>query len=438
MTEYNLKYGEGRMHLSIPEDQMLQTIKGNEIPAIEDLAGKVREALANPTGAAPLKERVSSTDKVCILVSDITRAWISYPAFLPTVLDVLNEGGVPDENIYLLTALGTHRAHVGGELKALLGEDVLRRVQVFEHDCHDKEKLKYLGVTSRGTEVWVNRKALEVDKLILTGGIVYHLFAGFGGGRKSIMPGIGGWDTVQMNHNFTLASIEEGGLNPLAGAGSLEENPVNRDMLEITEMVHPDFLINVIPAPEGGICGIVAGDPVEAWLEGCAHVTSIYGIPIQEKGEFVIASAGGFPKDINFYQTVKTIYNANHAVADGGVVIVLSECRDITEPPEFSNWLVYDDPESMEKALRTNFTVPGYAAYYSVRAARHAHFIVVTLPSEENFTLIKKVGMTPVASLEEGIQLASDWLGKRPKTILMPQAANTFPILSGQKTSANR
>lgn len=429
MSKYSLKFGDGKLDVSIPEDHVINVISGREQSALEDPAGTLRKALAHPVGALPLHQQVKPEDSVCILVSDITRAWVQYPSYLPTLLDVLNESGVPDENIYLVTTLGTHRPHTPEELLSLLGQEVLKRVRVFEHDCQDKDQLKYLGVTRRGTEIWVNRKALEADKLIITGGIVYHLFAGFGGGRKSIMPGICGWDTIQLNHNLTLAPADEGGLNPLAAAGQLQDNPVHQDMLEVSEKVQPIFLINVLPAPEGGIASIVAGDPQEAWLEGTRQIADTFGIPIEKKGELVIASAGGYPKDINFYQTVKTIYNAVHAVEDEGVVIVLSECRDIKEPLEFSKWLVYDNPETLEHNLRANFTIPGYAAYYAVRAARRAHFIIVTLPKDENFELIRKVGMTPVATLDEALKLAYDKLGAAPKTLVMPQAANTFPVL---------
>ncbi len=430
MAEFKLKFGEGYLPLSIPDSQSIITISGKEVPSLQQPAAKVREVLNNPVGSPPLSKIVTGSTKVCIIVSDITRAWINYPSFLPETLNYLNDTGIPDQNIYLLTALGTHRQHTREELVKLLGIEVVNRVSIYEHDCQDKNQLVRLGVTTLGTEVWVNRKALEAETLIITGGIVYHLFAGYGGGRKSIMPGICGWDTIQANHNLTLAPASLGGLNPLAAAGLLEDNPVHGDMAEICKMVNPKFLINVIPGPDSGLADIVAGNPKQAWLMGCGTVADIFGIPVKERGDLVIASAGGYPKDINFYQTVKSIYNAAQAVKDGGTVIILSECRDILEPPEFSNWLAYESVQEMEEELRANFTIPGYAAYYAVTAAKIANYIVVTQLKEENIQLIQKVGMTPVGSLEDALKLAFERLGSNPETIVMPNAANTFPIIT--------
>ncbi|HWJ02870.1 MAG TPA: nickel-dependent lactate racemase, partial [Verrucomicrobiae bacterium] len=312
MAEFKLKFGEGYIPLNIPESQPLTTVNGKEIPALQSPREKVREVLDNPVDSQPLSQIVKGGATVCIIVSDITRAWINYPSFLPEILNYLNDAGTPDEHIYLLTALGTHRHHTQAELVALLGEEVVNRVPVYEHDCKDKNQLVRLGVTSRGTEACVNRKALEANTLIITGGIVYHLFAGYGGGRKSIMPGICGWDTIQQNHNLALAP-DSFGINPQASAGLLEPNPVHGDMAEICDMVNPQFLINVIPGPNGGLSDIVAGKPAEAWLAGCRRIADIFGIPLEKRGDLVIASAGGYPKDINFYQTVKTIGNAHQA-----------------------------------------------------------------------------------------------------------------------------
>ena len=428
MADFKLKFGEGYLPLTIPEAEGIVTINGQEQQPLKDPAVKVRTVLNNPVGSLPLNQIAKGCKQICILVSDITRAWINYPSFLPSILDYLNETGISDENIYLLTALGTHRQHTQAELVSLLGTEVVKRVRIYEHDARDNSQLVKLGVTSRGTEAWVNRRALEAEALILTGGIVYHLFAGFGGGRKSVMPGICGWDTIQANHNLAMAPGSVRGLNPLAAGGLLEDNPVHADMAEICEMVAPKFLINVIPGSNGGLADIVAGDPNQAWLAGCRLVADIFGIPFKERAELVIASAGGYPKDINFYQTVKSVYNAAQAVKDGGIVILLSECRDIREPLEFSDWLVYESVQEMEEALRANFTIPGYAAYYAVTAAQRAKFIVVTLQKDENIELIQKAGMIPVGSLEEALRLAYEALGPRPKTILMPNAANTFPL----------
>lgn len=426
--KFNFGYGSTVVELALPEEQIIHEIEGRPAAAIADVPAAVLAALRNPIGAPPLKEVVKPGETVAIIVSDITRAWIKANQFLPTLLDELNAAGIPDQDIFIMIALGAHRPHTDEENVVVCGASVCHRVRIYQHNARDKAGLVYNGKTSRGVEAWNNKRVMEADRIILTGGIVYHLMAGFGAGRKAVMPGISGYDTIQANHRLCMHPEVGHGLNPHCMSGRTDGNEMHEDQMEIAKFVDPDFLLNVVFTPEGKMAGIFAGHWQKAWEEGCKLVEKIYGIPIEAKADLVVASAGGFPKDINLYQGAKSLDNAYMATKSGGVAICFLECRDILEPAEFSNWFKYPDAMAFESALRAAFTVPGFIAFKCISIAQDISMIVVTKP--ENAEFIRKTGMIPASSAEEAMQIARKKIGRDDFTItVMSHAANTVPIL---------
>ena len=426
--KFSLKFGQSTLDFSLPEKQILQEIVGEEYPALGDIPAAVKAALARPIDSPPLRELVKPGEKVVITVSDITRAWQQMDLVLPVVLDTLNAAGVPDGDITLLIVVGAHRQNTESEFRQLCGEEVFRRVRVVNHDAWDTANMVYLGQTSRGTEVAVNRLVSEADRLIMTGGIVYHYMVGYGGGRKSVIPGFCSIKTIQQNHLWALGPNLGDGSNPNAISGKTRGNEVHEDMMEIAGFIQPDFLLNMVPTPKGEFAGIFAGNWVSAWMEGTKLVDRIYGVEISALADIVISTAGGFPKDINLYQTGKTMDNAIYAVKKGGVVIILSECPDINDPEEFTQWFRYATKREMEQALRANFTIPGWVAWREVECGDRATFIMVT--RQENADLVRKANMTPATGIEEALHLAYGKCGTtNPSFTVMPQGANTLPIL---------
>lgn len=429
--EKKIQFGFGRetMALALPEEHILYEIEGAPASEIDDVAAATLEALRNPIGSLPLRELVKAGETVAIIVSDITRGWIKSYAFLPTILNELNSVGVPDEDIFIVIALGTHRPHTSEEDLAVCGEEVVKRVRILQHDGLDASQLTYLGKTMRGTEAYINSHVMKADRIILTGGIAFHLMAGYGGGRKSLMPGVSGDVTIQGNHSIALHPTVGLGANPLCESGKLDGNPLHEDMTEVAAMVNPTFLVNGVYTAEGKFHRIMAGHWYEAWQEGCKAVDGIFGIPIQEKADVVIASAGGFPKDINLYQGSKTIDNAFMAAKSDGVIICLLECPDIQEPPVFSSWFRFDDIRTFEQAVRDDFSIPAFIAFKCADIANKLTAIVVTRP--ENAEFIKRTGMIPVATLAEAWALAQEKIAGRPdyKITVMTHGANTVPKL---------
>jgi nickel-dependent lactate racemase len=421
-------FGRGKLTFTLPAEQIIQEIDGRPVEPITDVPAAVRHALNHPTGTPPLKEVVKSGERVVIVVSDITRAWIKHDQFLPTLLDEINAAGIPDSDISIVVALGAHRPHTPEEDILVCGKAVCDRVTVYQHDAFNEENLVYIGTTSGGTASYINKRVAEADRVIFTGGVVYHLMAGFGGGRKSVMPGISGYKSIQANHTFCLHKEVGKGLNPNCGSGSLDINEMHKDCSEIAALVKPDFLLNAVFTPEGKFAKFVAGHWYEAWKEGAKAVEQIYGIPVAEKADLVVASAGGFPKDINLYQGSKSIDNAYMATKPGGVIICCLECPDIHEPPEFSDWFKHPTLFDLEMALRAGFTVPGFIALKCSTIALETSLIIVTKP--ENVDFIRNAGMIPATSAEEAMAIAREKLGREDYTIIvMGHAANTVPVI---------
>ena len=426
--EIRMKYGRGEVVFSLPAGQIYFEVVGKDYPAVSDIPGAIRTALERPIDSPPLKEMLHPTDKVAIAVSDITRSWQRMDLVLPTLLDTISETGVPDRNISILVVVGGHRQNTKEEMALLCGREVFHRVNVVNHNARELENMVYLGKTSRGTKVAINRVVAEADRIILTGGIIYHYMVGYGGGRKSVIPGFSSIKTIQQNHLWAMGRELGSGSNPNARSGKTRGNECHEDMMEIAGLVQPDFIVNVVPNAEEDYAGIFAGNWVSAWQEGMKRVDEIYSVPIPGRADIVIASAGGFPKDINLYQTGKTMDNACYAVKQDGAVIIVSECLDIREPPEFPQWFQYGSRLDMERALRADFTIPGWVAWKEVECSDKASFIMVTLP--QNADLVRRAGMIPAATIGEALEMAYQKCGtKEPRITLMPQGANTLPVL---------
>lgn len=430
--EFTLNYGRSAVSLRLPEGRVLHVLEGRERPALADLPSALREALEHPVDAAPLREIVKPDERVVIAVSDITRGWQRMPETLPPLLDALNEAGVPDERMTILIAVGAHRMNTPEEFQEICGAEVCHRVRVLNHDARDPAQSVYLGKTSRGTPVAVNRIAVEADRLILTGGVIYHYMVGYGGGRKSIMPGICAEPTIQASHLWSMDPQPGGGRSRLAQSGITDGNPAHEDMMECASLVPPDFIVNVVPNLAGRICGVFAGNWVSAWRRATRQVDEIYGVEIRERADIVIATAGGYPKDINLYQTTKTMDNAVHAAREGGACVILSECADIREPLEYFRWFDQPSIEEHDRALRAAYTIAGWCALITREYCRQCPTILLTRP--ENAAFARRAGLIPASTIEEALALARERCGRDdPTYTVLPNGANTLPLAPGAR-----
>ena len=320
LREYKLAYGHGTQSVMLPEEHISDVLEGVPTPAC-DVKKATIECMRHPIGTKPLQELVKKGDKVCLVVADITRAWNRASEFTIHVVNELNLAGVPDEDIYIVFAQGTHRPHTDEENVTCVGEEVARRIKMYQHISTDKSMLTHMGVTKLGTDVWIDTRVAEADKVILINAVSTHDMAGFGGGRKLILPGVAGFETVQQNHCHALGPTLGSGLNPDAKLLKIEGNPVSDDMQEACDMVGPCFLVHSIINEEGEISSMVGGDPYKAWLEGTKETYRMQKVPMKQQADVTIVSAGGYPKDTNLYQGTKCYTTAEIATKKGGIII---------------------------------------------------------------------------------------------------------------------
>lgn len=414
-----LKYGND--YLEIPLSNRSKELMYDEIDPITDIEKELNHCLNNPIESQPFDEVFKAGDKVVIVTSDITRLWIKLDTFLPFLVKRLNNLGIADQDIVILMATGTHRSQTPEEHEQIVGKEIFNRIKVIDHDC-DNSEMAYVGETPRGTKVTVNKLVTD-RKVIITGGIVHHLMAGFGGGRKSIVPGVASSETVAQNHLHALDPGAERS-NPLTGVGKTTNNPLNLDMIDCCRLVEPDFLLNVVTDPKGNLAKFVAGHWFKAWEAGCRWADEKFGVPIEKQGDLVIASCGGYPKDISLYQSTKALFNAAMAVKPGGTILLLAQCPEGAGADEYFGWSKPLIENKLDQELRKSFTIPGYVFYATVEIAQRNNVILL---SDIDPELLKPMGIIATPSLETALQLA-DIENQEQDIIVMPYGGNTIPL----------
>lgn len=417
MTDF--RYGHGVLTFPVPAAWPTSEIAFRPMPVVPDPVAVLRQALLSPISSAPLRELARPGQRVCILVNDSTRKARS-EVFMPVLLDELNRAGVPDSDIFAVVATGTHRLATSSDVAALIGGAAAARISVESHDCYNAASLVRLGVTSRGTPVDINRKVAGADFRILTGSVVHHWFAGFGGGKKALVPGVAGYETIRANHSLLL--------DPASVMGVLDGNPTAEDQLEAARLAGGDFLLNTVLDPDGEILGVFAGDMDLAHRQACALAHRAYAGYNVTPADLVIASCGGWPKDIDLYQAQKSLENAALACRRGGVVILAAECPEGIGSKKYLEWAErYLGLPALEKAIRDHFEVGGHKAYAMARLADHCRVILISaLPPD----LVRRLGFTPAATPEEALDLAWQMLAPAAiaSVIIMPCASLTVPM----------
>jgi nickel-dependent lactate racemase len=430
MRTFRFKYGEGKIPFSLSSEEILMVIEPNPMPSVEKTGDEiVKEALDHPISSGKLRDLVKEGETVCVVVPDVTRAWQSPSVYVPPVIEELTKAGVKDKDIVIISATGSHRKQTEEEYISLVGADVNRRIEIIDHDCKDEDNLVQVGITSFGTPVWINKRALECDHIVMTGGAILHFLAGYGGGRKYILPGIAGYETIMRNHSYSMSEGMGAGSNPEVRSGNMTEtNDIHQDMMEAAAMVKPLFILNVVVDSDKRITHAFAGEYIKAHRAACEIVKQMDSVTIQEKADLVIASAGGYPKDINFYQTTKSVFNAVEAVKPGGAMIIVSECREGFGSGDTEAIIRrFSDMLSREKDIRKTYTIGKFLGYRPAEIAEKVHFILV---SSMDPTMFGTTKIKVVSTIGEAISLGRTLVNtENPSIALMPYAANTLPML---------
>jgi len=390
-----------------------------ELPVEKDIAAAVHSALTAPIDSKPLSVLAHGRRNPVILVSDLTRD-VPDGIIVPLILDELNKAGVPDERITVIVALGAHRPITREEALERFGNDVLSRVRLINHNASDKDSLVHIGTSSFGNRIWINRLVAESDLVIGTGVILPHVIAGYGGGRKIVLPGVTGEETIAKNHSMTKG----------VGFCRLRGNTVHEEMVEAARMARLEFIINVVWNGEGDLVKVVAGEMEAAWKYGVDVAARIYTASVESPCDLLITSGGGAPTDINFYQAVRGLQVGLPVVRDGGVIILVAECTEGVGSTPLYTWL--RDATAPEDVLRRvkeeGFKIHGehIAAYLCEHVFPRVKVFLVSSLSNK---IVEEMMMTPAGTVEEAVELAMKYLRQRtPSVIVNPYGAKVVLV----------
>ena len=407
-------YGKGVQIVDVPDKNLMDVLVANELEHERRGADAVDYALANPIGTPKLGALVKPGQKIAIITSDISRPLPSYDV-LPSVLRELNAAGIPDEDITVVFALGSHRAQTEEECRKLAGDYAFDKVRCINSDPED---CILMGTSTNGTPFSITRSVAEADVRIALGNIEFHYFAGYSGGVKALMPGVSTPEAIQCNHSLMVS--------PDACAGKLEGNPVREDLEQALNFCPIHFIVNAVLDEHKHIVYAVAGDVIKAHRVGCKYLDKMYRKPIPHRADIVLVSQGGAPKDANLYQTQKALDNAKHAVADGGTIIVIGACNEGLGSAKFEEWLVGSEKaHDMVERIGRDFQLGGHKAAAIGMVLDRAN---IDLVSEMDDDFVRSIFLNPQPSAQKAFDEAMEKYGPDASVIAMPFGGATLPI----------
>jgi len=415
----HLQYGKTGLDLDLP-GRNIRVIEPTFVPGLPDEHAAFVEALRNPIGRGGLAESIRSTDRVAVVIPDGTRALPS-SRLLPWLFGELSH--VPDRNIVIINGTGTHRANTREELVGMVGEAIVSRYQIVNHNAHDPSTLLPAG-TVAGRNVFFNREYVQADKRIVLGFIEPHFMAGFSGGPKGVFPAVADIDTILHYHRAAVIG------DPRSTWGVLENNPTAAHVREFASVLPIDFLVNVTLNRKHQITRFFCGDVLAAHAEGCAFAKATAMVACDEPFKIVLTSNSGFPLDQNLYQSVKGMSAAAQVVSPGGLILCAARCNDGF--PEHGNFrkLLYDHPD-MASILKT-INQPGFSMFdqwqaqiLALVATRARVGVYSELPDEE----LRRAHLLPVSDIAASVRAELDATGEDAPIAVLPEGPQTIPYL---------
>jgi nickel-dependent lactate racemase len=414
-----LPYGNSILNARLAALNPIRVIHGKQVPGLKDEIEAIRQALNHPIGSAVLRERVGKNDKVLVITTDNTRPCPD-DRILPVLLDEI-EQVVPTRNITIVVALGLHASLDKEQLTQKLGERIVENYRVINHD---PDQTVHLGATSRGTPVEVSNEVVEADLRISTGFVEPHFFAGFSGGRKSIAPGLSSANAIRQNHNYAMVEHSN------ARAGVLKGNPIHEDMVEQARMAGLDFIVNVLLNKERQITHVFAGDPFLAHEAACEVEKGIVQTELDHTVDITVVTNSGAPLDLDFYQTCKGIDTAAQITRPGGAIIAVSSCYTGVGPREFENLQCRcrSPREILQTIAQENSIGVGWQNQILARAQlEHDVFLLSNLDD----SVVRLMMVTPIHSVQEGLDMACAKLGKKSEIAVIPEGPLALPVVRG-------
>ncbi len=328
----HVAFGKQGLTLEMPEGPRYQVLKVHAAPPLPNVEQALGAALDTPVAGLPLMELARGKKSAAISVCDITRP-APNPITLPPLLERLHRAGIAPENVTLCIATGLHRAATEDELRTILGPKIAATYKIVNHDARDRQRHRFVGVTKRGTPVYIDERFMAADLHITLGFIEQHLMLGFSGGRKLVAPGLAGQETIKALHSPRFMREAR------ATEGSIRDNPLHAELLEVARMARHDFMLDVTLTKAREISGVFAGEPVAAHAAGVEFLQASSVEYLQEPVDAVITTAAGHPLDLTFYQTIKGVTAVQHILKPGGKILILSECAEGVGSAEFATMM---------------------------------------------------------------------------------------------------
>jgi nickel-dependent lactate racemase len=418
MVEAWLPYGKTEIAVRVRDENLLGVLESQDKKGVSDPHKLVCDAIENPLlGTRTLDDIITQNQTIAIVVDDKTRS-APTKLLLSCLLQKLRKLDVNTEQIHVIIGTGAHSMSPD-EARILIGEEFCDMLRVHIHDCHADDHIP-VGKTSFGTEVAVNKVFMDADVRILTGDIGFHYFAGYGGGRKSVLPAIVGYESIQQNHSLLL--------DPRATTGQLVGNPVHEDMNEALELVNIDFALNVVQNSHHQIIDAFAGDIRQIFQKGVNVIDELYKVSVDAPADIVIVSPGGYPYDIDLYQAYKGIDSALNVVKKNGVIILVAECLEGYSNQTFYEWMLrFRSLPRIRRELKRNFSLGGHKAYYLMNALEKAKIILVSVMPDYYATGVFKLRTSKTANA--ALRSALRMVGRDRQILIIPHGATTLPIV---------
>ena len=422
MVTIKIPYGREHLKLSVKKEQLKAVLEPGKqsIKLVESEQEIVRRALAAPVESRPLAELAAKAKHVLVITSDHTRPLPS-AITLPTYLEEIRRNN-PVVKIKILVATGFHRLTRPDELISKFGAELCRKEEIIVHDSRDKKHLVYKGKLPSGGELWVNDLVDWADLIVSEGFIEPHFFAGFSGGRKSVLPGIAGTETVLANHCARFIADEH------ARTGNLEDNPLHKDMLFAAEKVGLAFILNVALDADKKIINAFAGHPDAAHRQGCAWVKN-RGVVKRQTGDIVLTSNGGYPLDQNIYQSVKGMTSAEACVREGGVIIMVAACEDGHGGEAFYRWFTeaktpQEVTAKIAKISQKDTLPDQWEAQILARVLTKCTVIMVTNRCDPD--IVCRMHMLQAPDLETALTMAKTRVGDKAEIVVIPDGVSVI------------
>lgn len=419
MKELELPYGKQRIRIRVPEDNLAAVLEGRAQRARGNQEELIEGALQEPIASSSLSEQARGRERILIITSDVTRPVPSRLTLPPLIREI--KKGSPRARLTLLVGGGLHRKPTDEELREKLGEQLPDGVEVELHDATDGGSLRHLGRLKSGLELWVNRLLTEADLIVAESFIEPHFFAGFTGGRKSVLPAVSGYESIMQNHSPERID------HPRARAGILTGNPIHGEMVEAAGKVPLRFILNVVLDGERRVIGAFAGDPIKAHEEGCRFSGSLARVKAVP-GDIVLTSNSGFPLDRNLYQVVKGLDSAEATASPGAVIILAARCEDGVGHEGFFRMMADSaSPQEVLQKIREGkiWEEDMWQAQALARILSRHKAIIVTEGVEPE--RIREMHMEWAPSLEDALEVAFREKGSRARVTVLPEGPALIP-----------